>query len=127
MAALDAGVTFFDSADIYGGTLSEEYLGRALGRRRDEVMVATKFGVGIDEQRRGGGSADYVRQACDDSLRRLGTDHIDLYQLHFPDSKTPIGETLGALSELVAAGKVRQVGCSEFLSGAAAGSGGGRR
>ena len=83
-AALDAGITFFDTADMYGGTKSEEFLGRALGRRRDDIVLATKFGMEVDEQRHGAKPA-YVRQAVEDSLRRLGTDHIDLYQLHQPD------------------------------------------
>jgi aryl-alcohol dehydrogenase-like predicted oxidoreductase len=112
-AALEAGITFFDTADTYGGTKSEEYLGRALGMRRDDVVVATKFGSKVDEQRRGA-RPEYVRQAVEDSLRRLGTDRIDLYQLHWPDPEVPIGETLGALDELVKAGKVREVGCSNF-------------
>jgi aryl-alcohol dehydrogenase-like predicted oxidoreductase len=113
-AALDAGITFFDTADIYGGTLSEEHLGLALKQRRDEAIVATKFGVPIDDDRKGGGSASYVRSAAEDSLRRLGTDRIDLYQIHFPDQATPIDETLAALDELVRAGKVREIGCSNF-------------
>ena len=113
-AALDAGITLFDTADIYGGTRSEEFLGRALGRRRDEALVATKFGVPIADERKGGASAAYVARACEDSLRRLGTDRIDLYQLHFPDQSTPIEETLGALDALVRAGKVREIGCSNF-------------
>lgn len=112
-AALDAGIIFFDTADIYGGTRSEEYLGRALGRRRDEVVVATKFGSAVDEQRKGA-RPEYVRRAVEDSLRRLGTDRIDLYQLHTPDPKVPIEDTLGALDELVRAGKVREIGCSNF-------------
>ena len=112
-AALEAGITFFDTADTYGDTKSEEYLGRALGRRREDVVVATKFGSMIDEQRRGA-RPEYVRQAVEDSLRRLGTDRIDLYQLHWPDPEVPIGETLGALDELVKAGKVREIGCSNF-------------
>jgi len=112
-AALEAGITFFDTADTYGNTKSEEYLGRALGRRREGVVVATKFGSRIDEQRRGA-RPEYVHRAVDDSLRRLGTDRIDLYQLHWPDPEVPIGETLGALDELVKAGKVREVGCSNF-------------
>src|SRR5215211_108246 len=112
-AALDAGVTFFDTADVYGGTKSEEYLGRALGRRRDDVVVATKFGSRLDKQRRGA-RPEYVHRAVEDSLRRLGTDRIDLYQLHIPDPDVPIGETLGALEELVKAGKVREIGCSNF-------------
>ena len=113
-AALDAGITLFDTADIYGGTLSEEYLGRALGARRDEALVATKFGVPIDDEHKGGASAAYVASACEDSLRRLGTDRIDLYQLHFPDQATPHEETLTALDALVTAGKVREIGCSNF-------------
>jgi aryl-alcohol dehydrogenase-like predicted oxidoreductase len=112
-AALDAGINFFDTADVYGGTKSEEYLGRALGRRRDEVVVATKFGSAVDEQRKGA-RPEYVRQAAEDSLRRLGTDRIDLYQLHRPDPQVPIEETLGALDELVRTGKVREIGCSNF-------------
>src|SRR5688500_9472485 len=105
-AAIDAGVNFFDTADIYGGTKSEEFLGRALGSRRGEVVIATKFGGKIDDERKGA-RPEYVRRAADDSLRRLGTDHIDLYQYHFPDPETPIADTLGAMNELVQAGKVR--------------------
>jgi aryl-alcohol dehydrogenase-like predicted oxidoreductase len=105
-AALEAGITFFDTADIYGETRSEEFLGRALGRRRAGVVVATKFGMEVDE-RRHGAKPPYVRQAVEDSLRRLGTECIDLYQLHQPDPTTPIADTLGALDELVQAGKVR--------------------
>jgi len=112
-AALDAGITFFDTADVYGTTKSEEYLGRALGRRRDEIVVATKFGSAVDEQRKGA-RPEYVRQAAEDSLRRLGTERIDLYQLHNPDPQVPIEDTLGALDELVQAGKVREIGCSNF-------------
>jgi aryl-alcohol dehydrogenase-like predicted oxidoreductase len=112
-AALDAGINFFDTADIYGGAKSEEYLGAALGARRDEIVLATKFGAPY-EGHEGGGSASYVRAAVEDSLTRLGTDRIDLYQLHVPDQKTPIAETLGALGELVAEGKVREIGCSNF-------------
>jgi aryl-alcohol dehydrogenase-like predicted oxidoreductase len=112
-AALDAGITLFDTADIYGGTLSETYLGEALGTRRDEIVLATKFGAPY-EGHEGGGSAAYVRTAVEDSLTRLGTDHIDLYQLHVPDQKTPVAETIGALTELVAEGKIREFGCSNF-------------
>jgi aryl-alcohol dehydrogenase-like predicted oxidoreductase len=112
-AALDAGINFFDTADIYGGTKSETYLGEALGARRDEIVLATKFG-GPYEGHEGGASAAYIRIAVEDSLTRLGTDRIDLYQLHFPDQKTPIAETIGALVELVAEGKVREIGCSNF-------------
>ncbi len=116
-AALDAGITLFDTADSYGATRSEEILGRTLGDRRDKVAIATKFGLRIDESRPGGGRPDYVRRACEDSLRRLGTDHIDLYQLHTPDPSTPLAETLGAMGELVRDGKVRELGCSNFSVG----------
>lgn len=112
-AALDAGITFFDTADIYGGTRSEEILGRALGPHRDEVTIATKFGMPVDDERRGA-KPDYVIRAVEDSLRRLATDRIDLYQLHEPDPDTPIADTLEALDSLVRSGKVRQVGCSNF-------------
>jgi len=111
--ALDAGITFFDTADIYGGTKSEEYLGRALGARRDEVVLATKFGMAVDDDHKGA-KPDYVHRALDDSLRRLGTDRVDLYQLHAPDPTTPIGDTLAALDEEVRAGRVREIGCSNF-------------
>src|SRR4249920_2716172 len=113
-AATDAGITLFDTADIYGGTLSEEFLGRALAGRRDRALIATKFGGPIDDDRKGGASAAYIPRACEDSLKRLGTDRIDLYQLHFPDQATPIEESLVALDELVRAGKVREIGCSNF-------------
>lgn len=112
-AALDAGINFFDTADIYGAGASEEFLGRALESRRDEVLIATKFGMKMDEQRRGA-SPEYVRRAVEDSLLRLETDRIDLYQLHQPDPEVPIAETLGALDDLVRAGKVREIGCSNF-------------
>jgi aryl-alcohol dehydrogenase-like predicted oxidoreductase len=112
-AALEAGITLFDTADIYGGTKSEEFLGAALGSRRNEIVLATKFGVPYEDHA-GGAAPAYVRTALEDSLRRLGTDHIDLYQLHLPDKKTPIADTLGVLAELVAEGKVREFGCSNF-------------
>jgi aryl-alcohol dehydrogenase-like predicted oxidoreductase len=112
-AALDAGITLFDTADIYGGTKSETYLGAALGPRRDEIVLASKFGRPY-EGHEGGASAASVRMAVEGSLSRLGTDRIDLYQLHFPDPKTPIAETIGALGELVAEGKIREFGCSNF-------------
>jgi len=112
-AALDNGITFFDTADIYGGTKSEEFLGRALGRRRDEVVVATKFGMKVDDDRRGA-KPDYVHRALEDSLRRIGTDRVDLYILHAPDPETPIADTLEALDACVRAGKVREIGCSNF-------------
>jgi aryl-alcohol dehydrogenase-like predicted oxidoreductase len=89
------------------------FLGRALNGRRDRAIVATKFGMAVDDQRKGA-RPDYVRRACDDSLKRLGTDHIDLYQLHQPDPAVPIADTLGALNELVQAGKVTEIGCSNF-------------
>jgi aryl-alcohol dehydrogenase-like predicted oxidoreductase len=114
-AALDAGIDFFDTADVYGATRSEEFLGRALAGRRDEVAIATKFGSPLGEGRGGAGAA-WVAQACEDSLRRLGTDRIDLYQLHRPDPTVPIEETLGALDELVRAGKVREIGNSNFTA-----------
>ena len=112
-AALDAGITLFDTADIYGGTRSEEMLGVALGARRDDVLIATKFGIPIKGE--GGGAAPaYVKSACEASLKRLGTDRIDLYQIHFPDAATPIEDTLGAFDDLVRDGKVREIGCSNF-------------
>jgi aryl-alcohol dehydrogenase-like predicted oxidoreductase len=116
-AALDAGIDFFDTADVYGATRSEEFLGRALAAagRRDDVVVATKFGSPLGEGR-GGAGASWVAQACEDSLRRLGTDRIDLYQLHQPDPEVPIEETLGALDELVREGKVREIGNSNFTA-----------
>ena len=112
-AALDAGINFFDTADIYGGTKSEEFLGPLLKPRRNEVVIATKFGMPVDERRRGA-KPDYVLRAVEDSLRRLQTNRIDLYQLHQPDPETPIEDTLGALDDLVRAGKVREIGCSNF-------------
>jgi aryl-alcohol dehydrogenase-like predicted oxidoreductase len=112
-AALDAGITFFDTADMYGDTLSEQHLGRALAGRRSKAVIATKFGWELDQERKGA-HPDYVRRAAEDSLRRLGTDYIDLYQLHKPDPGVPIGDTLAALDELVKAGKVREIGCSNF-------------
>ena len=115
-AAIDAGVNFFDTADLYGGTKSEEFLGRALGNRRDAVVVATKFGMLKPPEDSGltGGHPEWVARAADDSLRRLGTDRIDLYWLHAPDADTPVGDTLEALSQLIEAGKVREIGCSNF-------------
>ena len=112
-AALDAGINFFDNADIYGATKSEEFLGRALKGRRDRAIIATKFGMVVDEQRKGA-RPEYVKQACDDSLRRLGVEQIDLYQLHQPDPSVPIADTLGAMDGLVKTGKVREIGCSNF-------------
>jgi aryl-alcohol dehydrogenase-like predicted oxidoreductase len=112
-AALDAGITFFDTADIYGSTKSEEFLGRALAGRRQQAIVATKFGMAVDDKRKGA-RPEYVHRAAEDSLRRLRTDYIDLYQLHQPDPEVPIADTLGALDQLVKAGKVKEIGCSNF-------------
>jgi aryl-alcohol dehydrogenase-like predicted oxidoreductase len=112
-AAIEAGVNFFDTADTYGGTKSEQFLGHALDGRRESVIIATKFGKPVDEKRTGA-RPEYAIQACNDSLLRLGTDYIDLYQLHAPDPTVPIAETLGALDELVKSGKVREIGCSNF-------------
>lgn len=113
-AALDAGINFFDTADIYGGTKSEEFLGEALKYRRKEVILATKFGIKLDDERPGGAHPAYIRRAVEDSLRRLQMDYIDLYQIHRPDPDVPIAETLGALHELVVSGLVREIGCSNF-------------
>jgi aryl-alcohol dehydrogenase-like predicted oxidoreductase len=115
--ALDAGIDFFDTADAYGGGLSEEFLGKALRGRRDRAIVATKFGApGSAPANTKRGSADWVRTAVEGSLRRLGMERIDLYQMHFPDADVPLDETLGALDELVRAGMVREIGCSNFGS-----------
>jgi len=114
--ALDLGVTLLDTADMYGPFTNEELVGRAIAGRRDEVVLATKFGnerapdgtrIGIN------GRPDYVRSACDASLRRLGVDHLDLYYQHRVDPHTPIEDTVGAMAELVSAGKVRHLGLSE--------------
>ncbi len=112
-AAIDKGINFFDTADIYGHGQSEEFMGRALSERRHEVLLATKFGMKLDDQRQGA-KPEYIRRAVEDSLRRLATDRIDLYQIHKPDPETPIADTLGALNDLVRAGKVREIGCSNF-------------
>jgi aryl-alcohol dehydrogenase-like predicted oxidoreductase len=111
-AALDAGINFFDTSDSYGD--SEQRLGTALGRHRDEVVIATKFGSPVGQDGTGGARPAYVREAVERSLRQLGTDRIDLYQLHRPDPNTPIADTLGVLDELVHQGKVREIGCSNF-------------
>jgi len=112
-AALDSGINFFDTADVYGSGQSEEFLGHALGARRQEVVIATKFGMKLDDKRMGA-KPEYVRFAAEESLRRLGTHYMDLYQLHQPDPTVPIADTLAALDELVKAGKVREIGCSNF-------------
>ena len=118
-AALDAGVNFFDTADIYGGPhgKSEELLGKALGERRKDIVLATKFGAGRSGGGgavEGGGSRDYIMTAVENSLGLLGTDYLDLYQHHFPDTGTPQEETLRALEDLVQQGKVRYIGCSNY-------------
>ena len=126
--AIEAGVTYFDVADEYGQNyadptdprgwgLSEEILGRALRGRRDQVLIATKFGARPHADReRGGASARWARIALEESLRRLGTDYIDLYQLHVPDASVPIAETLSALDEFVRAGQVREIGCCNLTA-----------
>jgi aryl-alcohol dehydrogenase-like predicted oxidoreductase len=113
-AALELGVNFFDTADIYGRGASEEHIGRALEGRRDRAVIATKFGMSMGAPERSGGSRRWLSRAVEDSLRRLRTDHIDLYQHHQPDSDTPLEETLETLDELVRSGKVRAIGCSNY-------------
>jgi aryl-alcohol dehydrogenase-like predicted oxidoreductase len=114
--ALDDGINLFDTADIYGGRGgSETMLGKALGPRRQEVIVASKFGMAMgDGPFMKGGSRRYIMSACDASLKRLNTDYIDLYQIHFPDPETPQEETMSALNDLVRTGKVRYIGHSNF-------------
>jgi aryl-alcohol dehydrogenase-like predicted oxidoreductase len=112
-AALDVGINFFDTADMYANGKSEELLGRYLGSHRREVIVATKFGNEMEGQGHGA-RPEYLRLALDASLKRLRTDYIDLYQQHVPDPDVPIGETLGALDALVKSGKVIEIGCSNF-------------
>ncbi|MDZ7637172.1 MAG: aldo/keto reductase [Bryobacterales bacterium] len=110
---LDAGVNLFDTADMYSAGKSEEVLGKALGGRRKEIVLATKVFMRLEEGRNKNGlSRRHIVEACEDSLRRLGTDYIDLYQSHSFDSLTPLEETLGAFDDLVRAGKVRYIGCS---------------
>lgn len=114
-AALDLGVTFFDTADNYGDGRSEDYLAKALGKRRSEVVIATKFGMPVpQEDGSSGAKPEYVRRAVERSLRMLQTDWIDLYQLHLPDPTAPIGDTLEVLSELVESGRVREIGSSNL-------------
>jgi aryl-alcohol dehydrogenase-like predicted oxidoreductase len=116
-AALDSGVTFIDTADSYGRGASESVIGRILGARRQEIVLATKFSSPMgDAPWQRGTSRRWIMQAVEDSLRRLDTDVIDLYQIHFPDPLTPIGETLRALDDLVTAGKVRYVGFSNVAA-----------
>ena len=112
-AAIGEGVNFFDTADMYADGRSEELIGKILGARRRDVIIATKFGNDMPGQGRGA-RPEYVRKALNASLKRLRTDYIDLYQQHVPDPEVPIAETLGTLDELVKAGKVREIGCSNF-------------
>jgi aryl-alcohol dehydrogenase-like predicted oxidoreductase len=113
--ALDAGVNLFDTANTYSFGRSEEILGQALGRRRDDVLIATKMRLWMGDGPNDDGASRYsVIRQCEGSLRRLGTDHIDLYQLHEWDGRTPLDETLGALDDLVRAGKVRYIGVSNY-------------
>ncbi len=124
--ALDLGVTFFDTADVYGvhwgsqagrSGLSEDYLGQSLGERRKDVVICTKFGLPFDgDATRKGGSRRHIMRSVEESLKRLRTDWIDLYQIHRPDLSTPIEETLRALDDLVRQGKVRYIGCSGFAA-----------
>ena len=111
-AALEAGINFFDTADSY--LTSEERCRSALGSRRDDLVLATKFGSRVNDEITGGASGSYVRRALERSLLQLGTDRIDLYQLHQPDQTVPIAETLGVLNELVVEGKIIEIGCSNF-------------
>jgi aryl-alcohol dehydrogenase-like predicted oxidoreductase len=118
--ALELGCNFLDTSDMYGPHTNEELVGRAIAGRREEVFLATKFGIRIEPGEEGGpprrsinGTPEYVREACEGSLRRLGTDHIDLYYQHRVDPRTPIEETVGAMAELVNEGKVRFIGLSE--------------
>ncbi len=128
-AALEAGINFFDTADSY--LSSEIRLGAALGNRRDQIVLATKFGSKADEEFTGGAAGPYIRRAVERSLKMLGTDRIDLYQLHRPDPAVDIAETLSVLQELVAEGKVLEIGCSNFsaeqLRAAAVAAGSGPR
>jgi len=119
--ALDLGVTLLDTADMYGPHTNEKLVGRAIGERRDEVVLATKFGIVRDPEKKSflgiNGRPDYVKSACEASLRRLGVDCIDLYYQHRVDPETPIEETVGAMAELVKEGKVRYLGLSEAGTG----------
>jgi aryl-alcohol dehydrogenase-like predicted oxidoreductase len=118
-AAIDAGINFIDTADVYSAGESEEILGKAIAGRRDDLVIATKFhGAMGSDPNRAGNSRRWIIRACEDSLRRLGTDYIDLYQVHRPEPGTDIDETLGALSDLVHQGKVRYLGSSTFPAAA---------
>jgi aryl-alcohol dehydrogenase-like predicted oxidoreductase len=115
--ALELGVTLLDTADMYGPFINEELVGRAIRGRRDTVVLATKCGIVRDKTSKAlrglNGRPEYIKEACDASLRRLGVDHVDLYQLHRVDPQTPIEESVGAMAELVRAGKTRAIGLSE--------------
>jgi aryl-alcohol dehydrogenase-like predicted oxidoreductase len=114
-AALEVGISHFDTASNYGEGQSEAFLGAALGGRRDDVVIATKVGVPIPGWEGSGGAApDYVRQVLERSLTELGTDYVDIYMVHFPDPKIPIEDTLAVMNVMVDEGKVRQIGCSNF-------------
>ena len=115
-SAIDEGITLFDTADVYGNKgRSETFLGKALGKRRNQIILATKFGLPMSEDLyHKGGSRRYIMNSVEDSLRRLNTDYLDLYQIHRPDMETPIEETLKALNDLITSGKVRYIGCSNF-------------
>jgi len=114
-SALDAGINLFDTANMYSHGVSEEFLGKALKGRREEAVVATKFGMLWEEGPHGkGGSRKHIIDQLDGSLKRLGTDYVDLYQIHREDPDTPIDETLGALTDVIKAGKVRYIGCSNY-------------
>jgi len=114
-AALEVGVNYFDTASNYGGGQSESFLGAALGSRRNDVVIGTKFGVAVSGwEGSGGASPEYVRKVTERSLRELNTDYVDLLMIHFPDPDTPIEDTLEAMNALVDEGKVRQIGCSNF-------------
>ncbi len=116
-AALEAGVNFIDTADVYDRGHSEEYIGRALAEKRHQVIIATKFGFPMGEgPNEKGGSKHYIFRAVNASLKRLQTDYIDLYYMHGPDASTPIEETLSALDSIVKSGKVRYIGCSNFAA-----------
>ncbi len=115
--AIDAGINFIDTADMYGRGQSEEFVGKAVKSKRSQLIIATKFASKMgDGPNQKGGSRYYIMKAVDASLRRLQIDYIDLYQIHFPDPTTPIEETLRALDDLVRAGKVRYIGCSNFVA-----------
>ena len=117
-SAIDEGITLFDTADVYGNKgKSEIFLGKALGKKRNKIILATKFGLPMsDNLYHKGGSRRYIMNSVEDSLRRLNTDYIDLYQIHRPDTQTPIEETLKALNDLIKSGKVRYIGCSNFTA-----------